>query len=95
MYKIEEIKTAVNNIAGMFPLKQVILVGSYAKEAATPDSDIDLVVDGDDLSDVYWDFLFKLEDTFDAKVDLLTLRGLRNSCIKKDVLEGGIVLYEA
>jgi len=94
MYDKAEIQLTVRNIAETLPISKVILVGSYAKNKATEESDIDLVVDGNDLSESYWDFLFKLEDTLSKKVDLMTLRGLQNSCLIDNVLSGGIVLYE-
>ena len=94
MYSTSEIQAKVVDIAYSLPISKVILVGSYAKNEATEESDIDLVVDGGDLSELYWDFLFKLEDVFLIKIDLMTLRGLQNSCIRDDVLAGGIVLYE-
>ena len=94
MYNTKEIQSTIRNIAATLPISKVILVGSYAKNEATEESDIDLIVDGKDLSETYWDFLFKLEDTLSVKVDLMTLRGLRNSCIRDNVLAGGIVLYE-
>lgn len=94
MYSVREIQFAVKSIAEALPVSKVILVGSYAKNEATEQSDIDLVVDGDDLSDSYWDLLFQLEDAFAVKVDLMTLRGLKNSCMRDSVLSGGIVLYE-
>ena len=94
MHSTSEIQAKVADIAYSLPISKVILVGSYAKNEATEESDIDLVVDGGDLSESYWDFLFKLEDVFSVKIDLMTLRGLRNSCIRESVLSGGIVLYE-
>ena len=94
MYNTVDIQAKVRTIADAMPISKVILVGSYAKNKATEESDIDLVVDGKDLSESYWDFLFKLEDSLSAKVDLMTLRGLQNSCVRDSVLSGGIVLYE-
>ena len=94
MYNTREIQSKVRNIASTLPISKVILVGSYAKNEATEASDIDLIVDGKDLSELYWDFLFKLEDTFSVKIDLLTFKGLQNSYIRDNVLEGGIVIYE-
>jgi len=95
MYNVNEIRTIVNNIAPALPISKVTLIGSYAKNEATEQSDIDLVVDGRDLSDAYWDFLFKLEDAFSIKIDLLTARGLKDSCLRDNFLKGGIVIYEA
>ncbi|MCL2031359.1 MAG: nucleotidyltransferase domain-containing protein [Oscillospiraceae bacterium] len=94
MYQLSDIKRTVEAEAVSLPIEKVVLVGSYAKNEATETSDIDLVIDGKDLSDAYWDFLFRLEDTFEVKVDLMTFRGLKNSCLRDSVLESGITLYE-
>ena len=94
MYDTKKIQSEVRSIAAALPISKVILVGSYAKNEATEQSDIDLVVDGMDLSESYWDFLFKLEDALAVKVDLMTVKGLKNSCMHDSILAGGIVLYE-
>ena len=95
MYAMSDIQLKVSHIAAALPISRVTLVGSYAKNKATEASDIDLVVDGQDLSDAYWDFLFALEDAFSVKIDLLTAKGLRKSVLQNNILEGGVVLYEA
>ncbi|MCL2351280.1 MAG: nucleotidyltransferase domain-containing protein [Firmicutes bacterium] len=94
MYKVSEIRAVVKNSAAALPISRVVLVGSYAKNTATEQSDIDLVVDGADLSEAYWDFLFSLEDKLSVDVDLLTMKGLQNSCLRDSILDGGVVLYE-
>ena len=94
MYNIKEIQSIVKSIATTLPISKVVLVGSYAKNQATEISDIDLVVDGNDLSESYWELLFKLEDCFSVKIDLMTVRGIKNSCMYENILEGGILLYE-
>ena len=94
MYQIDEIQSIVKDAAATLPISRVVLVGSYAKNTATEKSDIDLVVDGADLSEAYWEFLFKLEDEFSVDVDLLTEKGLQNSCLRDSVLDGGVILYE-
>jgi predicted nucleotidyltransferase len=95
LYRVSDIQLTVESIASALPISRVTLVGSYAKNTATEQSDIDLVVDGADMSDSYWDFLCGREDAFSAKIDLLTARGLKNSCLRERILDGGIVLYEA
>lgn len=94
MYNINELQSAIKNIAATLSISKVILVGSYAKNEAAEQSDIDLVIDGQDLSESYWDFLFELEDALSIKIDLMTMRGLQNSCMCDSILAGGIVLYE-
>ena len=67
MYDVDKIQAMVKNIASALPISRVILVGSYAKNEATERSDIDLVIDGQDLSETYWDFLFKFRRFFFSK----------------------------
>ena len=45
IYTIEEIKQVLEEILKNEPVKQVILFGSYAKEEADNNSDIDLIID--------------------------------------------------
>jgi len=95
MYNIREITEIVNEIVPGHPITKVVLVGSYAKETATETSDIDIVLDGEDIADAYWDILFSLEDRLTVPVDVMTMRGLEGSILKESVMEGGVTLYEA
>jgi len=45
VYTIEEIKLILSEILKDLPVYQVILFGSYAKNEATPKSDLDFIVD--------------------------------------------------
>ena len=94
VYSIEELTAIVKDIVADYPDKRVILIGSYAKNTATDKSDVDLVLDGDDLSEAYWDVLFALEDRLKISVDVMTMRGINSSVIKDSMLEGSITLYE-
>jgi len=94
VYLIDEIKSIVREIASDLPVSKVILVGSYARQSADESSDIDLVVDGQDLSETYWELLFRLEDALSAKIDLLTMRGFRDSIMRESILGEGVLLYE-
>ena len=45
---LDEIKNSVIPVMRQFPVKTLILYGSYARNEATEDSDIDFVVDSND-----------------------------------------------
>jgi len=45
MLTITDIQSAVRRIAPQYPIRQVHLFGSYAEGNATPDSDIDVLVE--------------------------------------------------
>jgi len=95
MYSVNELAAIVTDIVAPYSVTKVFLVGSYAKNAAVETSDIDLVIDGEDLSDAYWDILFQLEDRLKVPIDMMTMRGLEGSILKDSVLSGGLSLYEA
>ena len=95
MYSIEELASIVKEAVAEHPVSSVILVGSYAKNNATECSDVDLVLDGDDIAEAYWDILSFLEERLKVPVDLITMRGLENSLLKDAVMEGAVTLYEA
>ena len=94
VYSTEELTAIVNDVVSDYPIKRVYLVGSYAMNTATDDSDVDLVIDGEDLSEIYWDILFALEDCLQIPVDLMTMRGVNGSMLKGSILEGSLTLYE-
>ena len=95
MYSIKELTGIVAKIVSNYHVNKVILVGSYARNTPTEASDVDLVLDGEDLSEAYWEILFALEDQLTVPVDVLTMRGLDGSILKDSVLKGGVTLYEA
>ena len=95
MFSIPELAEIIKEVVSPYPVSKVYLVGSYAKDSATDESDIDLVLDGDDLSEAYWDILFQLEDRLDTHIDVMTMRGLKGSLLKESVMSGGLSLYEA
>jgi predicted nucleotidyltransferase len=62
-----------------FAVASLALFGSYARDAAQPGSDIDLLVafDGPADSARYFGLLFYLEDRLGCPVDLVTEQALR------------------
>jgi len=67
-------------LAKRFGVTQLALFGSTARNAARPDSDIDILVgfDGPATSDRYFGVQFFLEDLFGRTVDLVTDKALRS-----------------
>lgn len=62
-----------------FGVTQLALFGSTARNEASPDSDIDILVTFDEpaTSQRYFGVLFYLEDLFGRPVDLVTEKALR------------------
>lgn len=103
IYSIDEIKKMVAPIAEQYGVARMFLFGSYARDEATPDSDLNFWVDKGSLrglvqlGGLYSD----LEETFDKKLDLLTTNSLEQKFLNSepaktsnlDVLN--VVLYVA
>jgi len=97
IYTIEEIKSALNEVLEDEPVYQVILFGSYAKEEATKQSDIDLVIDtksklkGFSLLKLICQIQEKLQKKIDGfeKYEII-----RNSPIDKEIRGTGVIVYE-
>ena len=62
-----------------FGVKSISLFGSVARNEATPESDIDMLIefDGKVTFDRFMDTKFFLEDLFGAKVDLVMQDAIR------------------
>ena len=73
---LAEIKPALMERYGV---TRLALFGSTARNAATSDSDLDILVafDGPATSERYFGVQFSLEDLFGCPVDLVTEKGLR------------------
>ena len=96
MPSISQIRQAVTPIAQKYGLKRMYLFGSYAKGTATPDSDIDLLIEkGLPLS------LLKMsglrQDAIEAlglDVDIVSLSGI-DEVFWNEVRGTEVLLYEA
>ncbi|WP_449455643.1 nucleotidyltransferase family protein [Streptococcus suis] len=103
VYTIEEIKEKVQPIAEKYHLSKVYLFGSYARNEADEESDIDLMVStagpvaqGFGFFGLYDEF----EDVFGKEVDLISQDSISNATnlsaleVYASILEEGILLYE-
>ncbi len=84
--KLEENKETIR----AFGVKRLILIGSYAKDIAQEDSDIDLLVEFEKNRGLYDDFIHLsqfLRDLFEKNIDLGEEHLLREE-IKSHILNG-------
>ena len=68
--KIEDIKKSVNNVFSNYNINFCYLFGSYAKDKATPNSDIDLLIDSDITGLDFFGLVEELRQTLHKKIDL-------------------------
>ena len=91
----EEIKEKIISILVKHGIKRILVFGSYARNEATPKSDLDLIVDfpeGTSLLD-HVGIEIELSEALNMKIELLSRNGI-SPYIKDHVLEEAIVIYE-
>lgn len=91
----EEIKKKIISILIKHGIKKILVFGSYARNEATPKSDLDLIVEfpeGTSLID-HVGIEIELCEALNMKIDLLSRNGI-SPYIKNQVLKDAIVIYE-
>lgn len=97
IYTIDEIKKILKEFLKDKPVYQVILFGSYAKQEATKESDVDLIIDTN--SELKGFALLKLicqiEEKLKKNIDgFEKYEIIEDSAIDKEIKETGVVVYE-
>ncbi len=91
VYNIKEITDKVKIIADNYPISRICLFGSYARGEAVEESDVDLIVDAEQLKGLkFFGFYEELKNAFDKKIDLLTesqINSNRNDTRYKKLIE--------
>ena len=96
MLTIEKIKEVVTRLGKKYGVKSAYLFGSYAKNTATEDSDVDLIIDkGEIRSFIQYFHLYEdLKEEFGTEVDLLTEKSLSPKFLDY-IKNDRILLYES
>lgn len=101
MQLIKQNINAINDLCRKHKVKELYAFGSVVDEKKfTEKSDVDLLVEfGNvdllDYADNFFDFADELEGVFKRKVDLLTIRSLRNRFFIESVNRTKKKIYEA
>jgi predicted nucleotidyltransferase len=94
---LQDIKSVAVPACREFKVKRLDLFGSLARGAGTAESDVDLLVEFEEPylhpSKRFFGLLHYLEDTSGCKIDLLTVRGLRNPDFRRRVLKERMNIY--
>lgn len=95
IYTVDEIKTMAIPIAMEYGVNRMSLFGSYARGEATPDSDIDLLIDRGNINDLleYAGFIQELEDTFGCHVDVVST-GIEDKSFLELIMRDEVKIYE-
>ena len=97
IYTIEEIKQVLEKILKNEPVKQVILFGSYAKEEADNNSDIDLIIDTQQKLKGFalLKLICNIQERLQKEVDGFEKSSvIENSKIYEEIEKTGVVVYE-
>ena len=97
IYTIDEIKQILERILKNMPVYSVILFGSYAKNLATANSDLDLVIDTKEqlMGFKLYSLITKIEEEFNKNVDAFEKSEIiENSKIDEEIKKTGVVVYE-
>ncbi len=97
IYTINEIKQILKKILENMPVYSVILFGSYAKNLATANSDLDLVIDTKEqlMGFKLYSLITKIEEEFNKNIDAFEKSEIiENSKIDEEIKKTGVVVYE-
>ncbi len=97
VYSIEEIKEILAKLLINMSVYKVTLFGSYAKNSATPNSDIDLIIDTKEtlMGFKLYSLITKIEEAFNKDVDAFEKTEIiEGSEIDKEIQKTGVVVYE-
>ena len=97
IYTIDEIKAILNEILKDMPVYTVILFGSYAKNNAKSNSDIDIIIDTKEtlMGFKLFSLITKIEQAFNKNVDAFEKAEIiENSKIDEEIKKTGVVVYE-
>lgn len=97
IYTINEIKQILEKLLKNMPVYSVVLFGSYAKNLATANSDLDLVIDTKEqlMGFKLYSLITKIEEEFNKNVDAFEKSEIiENSKIDEEIKKTGVVVYE-
>ena len=95
MYTIPEIQSAFLPVFEKYNVRKAILFGSYAKNNATEQSDIDIMVDTQLRGLRFFGFLEELCNSVNCTVECIDSQDIvENSVADREIKNTGVLLYE-
>ena len=92
--KMDFIKKTVCDVCSNYKVDAVYFFGSYAKNKATGESDVDLMIVSEVEGLDYYDLLGTLEEKLGKKVDLIRLEAaVKNVRLMNEILKEGVKIY--
>jgi predicted nucleotidyltransferase len=90
---------AIKSLCKANRVKHLYAFGSVTREDFDKDSDIDLIVDFDEIdpylyTDLYFNLKFELEELLQRKIDLLEDRAIQNQTFRQELDGSKVLIYE-
>ena len=94
-YTIDEIKEKTIPIALTYGIQSLSLFGSYARNEADDNSDVDICIEKGSLRSLlqYFSFIHDLEKSLNCHVDVVTT-DIEDKLFLQEILKERILLYE-
>lgn len=94
VFSSQQIRDIVQKVSAQHPVSFVILFGSYAKNQARDDSDVDLLVSTEEKGLHFYGLVEDYRVALHKKVDVLGLEQLNNNpALVAEILKDGIRIY--
>jgi len=95
IYNILEIKNKLEPIFFDNGVKTATLFGSYAKGAATADSDVDILVDSGLRGLDFVGLVENVRETLQKNVDVIDIHYVdKGSLVEREAINTGVLIYE-
>ena len=95
VYTIPQLRDILSPIFGKYDIRKAVLFGSYGKGIASPQSDVDLLVDSGLRGLRFVGFLGDIQNAVGKDVDLFDVTHIiPDSLIDHEIQQTGVVLYE-
>ncbi|MDD6483908.1 MAG: nucleotidyltransferase domain-containing protein [Clostridiales bacterium] len=96
IYTINNIQSALNPVFNKYQIRKATLFGSYAKGLATPQSDIDLLLDSGLRGLKFVGLIEDIHTALNKEVDVFDVTHIiPNSTIYNEINRDGVIIYEA
>lgn len=92
---VNEIRGILAPLFDTYHIKKAILFGSYSKQTASKNSDLDLLVDSGLKGLSFVDFIEDIRRHVGIEVDVFDITHVeKNSKLEREIQESGITIYE-
>ena len=95
IYSVSTIQSLLNPVFDSYGVKKAVLFGSYAKQLANENSDVDILVDSGLKGLAFFGLLEDVVSALNKNVDLLDITQVApDSLIDKEIKQSGVIIYE-